>query len=109
MQLLMMLMLASNVFEPCTVNSLHLRKPENAEVTEASKLSRSSRLVWLEASNSCLSIAHVIGSLGFLSRSPMYLLIPRMMHWSSGDSQAENGRSASTCADRRWEMYDLMV
>src|SRR5882672_11578305 len=99
-----MLMLTSNVFEPLTVNSPHLRKPENAEVTEASNLSRSSRLVWLEASNSCLSIAHVIGSLGFLSHSPMYLLIPCMTCWRSGDSQAENGRLASTCADRRWVM-----
>src|SRR5882672_12633527 len=104
-----MLMLASNVFEPRTVNSPHLRKPENAEVTEASKLSRSSRLAWLEASNNCLRIAHVIGSLGFLSRSPMYLLIPLMTCWSRGDSQAENGRSASMCAEHRWVMYDLMV
>src|SRR5467141_2219653 len=104
-----MLMLASNAFEPRTMNSLHLRKPENAEVTEASKLSCSSRLVWLEASNSCLSIAHVIGSLRFLSRSPMYLLIPHMTHWSSGELQAENGRSASTCTECRWVMYDLIV
>src|SRR5882672_807084 len=109
MQLLVMLMLVSNVFEPRTMNLPHLRKPENAEVTEASKLSRSSRLAWLEASNSCLSIVHVIGSLGFLSHSPMYLLIPCMTHWSSGDSQAENGRSVSTCADCRWEMYYLIV
>src|SRR5882672_8798502 len=104
-----MLMLASNVFEPRTMNSPHLRKPENAEVTEASKLSCSSRLVWLEASNSCLSITHVIGSLGFLSHSPMYLSIPHMTCWSSGDSQAENGRLVCTCADRRWVMYDLIV
>jgi len=73
MQLLVMLMLTSKFLELHTVNSLHLRKPENAEVTEASKLSRPSRQVWLEASNSCLSIVHVIGSLGLLSHSPMYL------------------------------------
>src|SRR5882672_12132756 len=108
MQLLVMLMLVSNVFEPRTMNLPHLRKPENAEVTEASKLSRSNRLVWLEASNSCLSIVHVIGSLGFLSHLPMYLLIPHMLHWRSGDSQAENGSSASICTDHRWLRYNLI-
>jgi hypothetical protein len=33
----------------------------------------------------------VIGSLGFLSFSPMYLLIPRTILWSNGDSHASKG------------------
>src|SRR5882672_7361231 len=102
-------MLRSKALGPCIVNSPHLRNPTKAMVTEASKLRHPSREVWVEASSNCLSMAQVIGILGFLLRSPMYLLIPLMTCWSRGDSQAENGRSASTCADRRWEMYDLMV
>src|SRR5882724_9033392 len=86
MQLLVMLMLVLKYLEFHTVNSPHLRKPENTEVTEASKLSQLSKQVWLEASNSCLSIVQVIGSLGHLSCLPMYLLMPQMTCWSSGDS-----------------------
>ena len=96
-------------FEPYTVNLPHLRKPAKAVVTEASKLRRPSREAWVEASRTCLSIVHVMGSLGLLSRSPMYLLMPLMTCCRRGDLHAENGRSVSMWADRRWVMYDLIV
>src|SRR5882672_12696643 len=100
MQLLMMLMLGSKALGPCVVNYPHLRNPMKAMVTEASKLRCPSREAWVEVSSNCLSMAQVIGILGFLSQSPMYLLIPLMMHWSRGYFQAENGRLETMCADR---------
>src|SRR5882672_12613822 len=78
MQLLMRLMLGSKDWPVSTVNSLHLRNPANAVVVEASKLSLSDREEWEAASSMRPSTSQVIGSLGFLSHLPMYLLIPHM-------------------------------
>src|SRR5882672_11316907 len=78
MQLLVRLMLGSKDQPVSTVNSPHLRNPANAVVVDASKLSLFNREEWEAASSMQPSTSQVIGSLGFLSRSPMYLLIPRM-------------------------------
>src|SRR5882672_11157606 len=78
MQLLVRLMLGLKDRPVNTVNLPHLRKPANAVVVDASKLSLSDREEWEAASSMWPSTSQVIGSLGFLLRSPMYLLIPRM-------------------------------
>src|SRR5882672_9823718 len=77
-QLLVRLMLGSKDQPVSTVNLPHLRKPANAVVVDASKLSLSDREEWEAASSMWLSTSQVIGSLGFLSCLPMYLLIPHM-------------------------------
>src|SRR5467141_1984288 len=78
MQLLVRLMLGSKDWPVNTVNSLHLRKPENAVIVEASKLSLSDREEWEVASSMQPSTSQVIGSLWFLLHSPMYLFIPHV-------------------------------
>src|SRR5882724_9400300 len=101
MLLLMRWMLGSKFLPECEVNSPHLRKPENAVVVVASKLSRPLRFGWVADASMRASTSHVIGSLGDLLRSPMYLLMPLMRHWSIGYSHAEKFRHASMWADRR--------
>jgi len=76
MQLLVMWMLRLKTLLGCTVNLLHLRKSENADVVAAYKLSQTSSEAWVAASRSFLSISHVMGSLGLCSLSPINLLIP---------------------------------
>src|SRR5882724_13671048 len=92
--LLMRWVLGSKFLLECVVNSPHLRNPENAVVVAASKLSRPLRFEWLADPSMCVSMSRVIGSLGDLSRSPMYLLMPLMSRWSIGNSHAENCRPA---------------
>src|SRR5882724_7954538 len=61
MQLLMMLMPGLNALPGCTMNLLHLRKPEKAVVTTASKLSNSSKDECVAAVSMHLSTSQVIG------------------------------------------------
>src|SRR5882724_660076 len=99
--LLVRWVLRSKFLPECVVNSPHLRNPENAVVVAASKLSWPLRFEWLADVSMRVSMSRVIGSLGDLSRSPMYLLMPQMSRWSIGDSHAENCRPTSMWADRR--------
>jgi len=99
MQLLVMWTLGSKIFLAWMVNSTHLRNPVNAVVEATSKLSQPSREEWVGDASMCVSTSHVMGSLGICSCSPMYLLIPHMMHCSSGDLQAVNARPALTWPD----------
>src|SRR5882724_2779180 len=101
MLLLMRWMLGSKFLPECMVNSPHLRNPEKAVVIAASKLSRPLRFRWVADASMHTSTLHVMGSLGDLSHSPMYLLMTLMRHWSIGDSHAEKGRPASMWADCR--------
>src|SRR5882724_6426870 len=98
---LMKWMLGLKFLPEFVVNSPHLRNPEKAVVMAASKLSRPLRFGWVANASMHASTLHVMGSLGDLSRSPMYLLMPLMRHWSIGDSHAEKGRPTSTWADCR--------
>src|SRR5882724_2792265 len=66
--LLVRWVLRSKFLLECMVNSPRLRNPENAVVMAASKLSQPLRFEWLADAS-----MHVIGSLGDLLRSPMYL------------------------------------
>src|SRR5882724_3861021 len=99
MLLLVRWMLGSKFLPECVVNFLHLRNPEKAVVITASKLSWPLRFGWVADASMCASTLCVMGSLGDLSCSPMYLLMPLMRSWSIGDSHAEKGRSVSTWAD----------
>ena len=95
-QLLMMWTLGSNCLVGWTVNSPHLRKPEKAVVVAASKLRWSSSEVWVADTRILLSTMQVMGILGLCSLSPIYLLIPLITRWSSGNSQVVKGRSVLT-------------
>src|SRR5882724_6925516 len=99
--LLVRWVLGSKFLPEFVVNSPHLRNPENAVVVAASKLSRLLRFEWLADASMLVSTSRVIGSLGDLLHSPMYLLMPRMSRLSIGDSHVEKCRPASTWADRR--------
>jgi len=109
MQLLMRCMLASNSWPVNTVNLLHWRNLKNAVMVDTLKLSWSDSEAWDAALSMCLSTLHVMGSFEFHSHLPIYLLIPCMTLCRSGNLHAENGRLASTCADRKCVMYDLIV
>src|SRR5882724_4686298 len=99
--LLVRWMLRLKFLPECVVNSPHLRNPENAVVVAASKLSRLLRFGWVADASMRASTWHVIGSLGDLSPSPMYLLMPLMRCWSIGNSHAEKCRPALMWADHR--------
>src|SRR5882724_8785955 len=99
--LLVRWVLGSKFLPECVVNSPHLRNPKNAVVMAALKLSWLLRFEWLADASMLVSTSRVIGSLGDLSCSPMYLLMSRMSRWSIGNSHAEKCRPASTWADRR--------
>src|SRR5882724_10990430 len=101
MLLLVRWMLGSKFLPEFVVNSPYLRNPEKAVVMVASKLSRLLRFRWVADVSMHASMLHVMGSLGDLLCSPMYLLMPLMRRWSIGDSHVEKGRPVSTWADHR--------
>ena len=104
MLLLVRWMLGSKFMPECTVNSLHLRNPEKAVVVAASKLSWPTIFGWVADVSMRASMLLVMGRLGDLWHSPMYLLMPLMRCWSIGKSHAEKGRPTSMWADHRWVM-----
>jgi len=72
-QLLVMWMLGSKILPAWMVNSPHLRNPANAVVAAVSKLSQPSREEWVVDASMCMSMSHVMGSLGIRLCSRMYL------------------------------------